>query len=95
MISTGQTVLRTARACLEHGAARVLAYAAHGLFTAGADQAMLDSSLSRIVTTDTVAPLRLSAAARKRVEVVSAAPHFARAIRLLHEGGSLVELIGD
>jgi len=95
MISTGQTVLRTARACLEHGAARVLAYAAHGLFTAGADQAMLDPSLSRTVITDTVAPSRLSAAARERVEVVSAAPHFSRAIRLLHEGGSLVELIGD
>jgi ribose-phosphate pyrophosphokinase len=95
LISTGHTMLRTARACLENGAARVLAYAAHGLFTAGANEAMLDPSLSRTVVTDTVSAFRLSAAAREKVEVVSAAPHFARAIRLLHEGGSLVELIGE
>jgi len=46
------------------------------------------------VVTDTVPPCRLDPAlAKRRLEVVSAAPLFADAIRRCHEGGSLVELL--
>lgn len=93
LISTGHTMVRAARACLDNGAARVAAYAAHGLFTSGADEAMADPSLDRVVVTDCVPPFRLGPAVRGRVQVVSAAPLFARAIRCLQEKGSISQLL--
>jgi ribose-phosphate pyrophosphokinase len=86
LISTGGTLVRAARTCLEQGARRVIACAAHGLFARGADAAMLDPALSRILVTDSVTSERLGAAARTRLEVVSAAPLFAAAINTLHQG---------
>jgi ribose-phosphate pyrophosphokinase len=64
----------------------VIACAAHGLFAGGADQAMLDPALSSILITDSVEPERLGTAARKRLQVVGAAPLFAAAIKAMHEG---------
>ena len=81
LISTGGTLLRAAQACRQQGARRVLAFAAHGLFNAGAEAALTQEALERIVVTDAVPPFRLGAAARAKVEVVSAAPQVAQAIR--------------
>lgn len=92
LISTGHTMVRAARAFLERGAGRVLAMAAHGLFMEGAIAAMTDPALSGVVVTDTVGPFRLDAKARRRVDVVSAAPLFAEAVRRLGEGGSITGL---
>lgn len=93
IIASGGTMIRAAETFLEHGAARVLAYAAHGLFVGDAGAVVRNPVLERIVVTDTVPPFRLDEEARKRVEVLSAAPLFARAVSLLHEDGSMVELI--
>lgn len=93
LISTGGTMLRAAETCLERGAASVVAYAAHGLFVGDASAAMQSPSLSQVVVTDTVPPFRLDAAARERVEVLSAAPLFAKAISKLHDDGSMAELM--
>lgn len=93
LISTGGTMIRAAEICLEHGAASVVAYAAHGLFVGDASAAMLSPSLGRVVITDTVPPFRLDAAARERVEVLSAAPLFAKAISRLHDDSSMAELM--
>lgn len=93
LISTGGTMRRAAEACRERGAASVVAYAAHGLFVGNAGAAMLGPGLSRIVITDTVPPFRLDAAARQRIEVLSAAPLFAKAISKLHDDGSMAELM--
>ena len=94
LISTGGTMIRAAEACLAHGAARVHAVAAHGLFTDHAAEAIVSPVLTRILVTDTVPPFRLPAGlARQRVEVVSAAPLFAEAIKRLHEGGSINDLL--
>jgi ribose-phosphate pyrophosphokinase len=46
------------------------------------------------VVTDTIPPLRLTdPRLRSRLTQVSAAPLFAEAIRRLHTGGSMVELM--
>ncbi len=95
MISTGGTMVRAAKTCLTAGAARVFALAGHGLFTPGADAAMADPHLSRVIVTDAVPPFRLAPEVRGRVEVVSVAPLFAEAIRRLNQGGSLAELMQD
>lgn len=92
LIATGGTLRRAAETCLAHGAARVVAAAAHGLFTAEAAAALATPALARVLVTDTVAPLRLSPAVA-HVEVVSAVPLFAEAIRRLHGAGSITALL--
>ncbi len=94
LISTGGTMLRAAEACLGQGAETVYALAAHGLFVGNAANAVADPSLAKVIITDTVPPFRLDAAVvEKHLEIVSAAPLFAEAIRRTHEDGSLVELL--
>lgn len=88
LISTGGTLRRAARSCLAHGARRVLACAAHGLFSPGADEALSDPALSAILITDSVPPRRLSQPAQARVQVVGAAAWFATAIQTLHGGAT-------
>ncbi len=86
LISTGGTMLRAAQTCLAAGATKVYAFAAHGLFNAGASDVIADPAFAATILTDTVPPFRLSATARERVEIVSAAPLFADAIRRVHAG---------
>ena len=87
LISTGNTLVRAARTCRAQGARRVLACAAHGVFAHGAEAALGDPALSGILVTDSVAPLRLAEAVRGRVQVVSAVPLFAAALRPHAAGG--------
>jgi ribose-phosphate pyrophosphokinase len=94
MIGTGSTLAHAARACRQQGAQQVVALASHGLFVGNASEALAGPELDRIIVTDTIPPFRLdpSLAARKLV-VLSVAGLFAEAIRRLHSGGSLVELL--
>jgi ribose-phosphate pyrophosphokinase len=92
MISTGSTIVRTARRCRERGATRVIAAATHAVFASAADEALSDPSLSEIVVTDTVPPRPLRGPAGERLVVLETAPFLAEAIRRLHLGGSLVDL---
>jgi ribose-phosphate pyrophosphokinase len=97
LISTGGTMRRCAETCLDQGATRVIAVAAHGLFTGAAAEAISAPALARTLVTDTVPHFRLPPALiGTHVEVVGAAPLFAEAIRRLHAGGSITELLeGD
>jgi ribose-phosphate pyrophosphokinase len=95
LISTGGTLLRAARACRERGARSVRAVATHGLFAGGARELLADDALAGILTTNTVPPFRVPTGERARLTVLDAAPFLAEAIRRMHEGGSLVELLGD
>ncbi|HTT13522.1 MAG TPA: ribose-phosphate diphosphokinase [Burkholderiaceae bacterium] len=88
LISTGGTLLRAARTCLDGGARRVVACVAHGLFARGADAVVLDPALSTILVTDSVAPETLSPPARARLRVVGIAPLLAATIKMLHEDHS-------
>lgn len=93
MISTGGTIRRTARRCLERGATRVHAAATHAVFAAGADEALADPAIAGIVVTDSVVPRRPPApAVRAKLTSLPLAPFLAEAIRRVHEGGSLVDL---
>jgi ribose-phosphate pyrophosphokinase len=94
LISTGGTIVRAARACRAHGAGRVLAAATHGLFMGGAEALCREAALDGIVVTDTVPPFRLAPEAiGSRVVVLETALFIAEAIRRIHSGGSLVELM--
>ena len=93
LIGTGTTIRRAARACAEAGAAEILAAATHGLFLDGAAEMLADPAIARVVVTNTVPPFRLpSELVREKLEVVDATPLLAKAIRRIHEGGSLVDL---
>ena len=74
LISTGNTLVRAARAARQAGARRVLAMVTHGLFMPGAEKAIGDPALDRLVVTDAVPAFRLDfEAALEKIEVLPAA----------------------
>lgn len=96
MISTGGTISRTAHACRKQGAHSVHAAASHGIFAGKADQVVADPALDSLVVTNTLPPFRLDPElVRKRLTLLDVAPLFADAIRRIHSGGSIVDLLGE
>jgi ribose-phosphate pyrophosphokinase len=94
LISTGGTLLRAARAARRAGARRVLALVTHGLFMAGAAEALADPAIERLVLTDAVPAFRLGDdPVRAKIDVLPAAPLIAEAIGRLHHGASLTDLL--
>jgi ribose-phosphate pyrophosphokinase len=94
LISTGGTLARAAKACREHGAEKIFAFAAHGLFVGDASEVIRQSDLAMTFVTDSVPPFRLAPGMLDaHVRVLSAAPLFAEAIRHLHHGGAITELL--
>ncbi len=93
LISTGGTLLRAALAARQGGAKKVIALATHGLFMPGAAQVIADGSIDRFVITDSVPPFRLDAAARAKLDILPVAPLLAEAIRRLHEGRALSDMM--
>jgi ribose-phosphate pyrophosphokinase len=94
LIATGTTLARAAAACHARGATRVIAAATHGLFTGDSNSRLAEPALEELVVTDTVSSYRLSEpAVRRKLVTLEAAPLFAAAVRRLHEGGSLVDLV--
>lgn len=83
LIASGGTIVGAAAALREAGARGVIACAAHGLFTGAAAGRLADPAIDRIVVSDSVPPFRLPPAALTagRLQVVSAVPLFAQAIR--------------
>lgn len=94
LLSTGTTIVRTAKACRDHGAVRVVAAVTHGLFNKGSARILAEPALDEIVITDTVPPYRLPAGAvRGKLMVLDSTQLFAEAIRRLHNGESISELL--
>jgi ribose-phosphate pyrophosphokinase len=94
LISTGNTIIRTAQACRKLGAARVFAAATHGLFNGAAATVLADPVLEQIVITDSVPPFRLKeGAVTSKLTVLSSASMFAQAIHCLHSGESVTEML--
>jgi len=95
LISAGTTIARAAQACRDHGATRVFAAASHGLFAGAANPVLAASTVEQIVVTDSVPPWRVTDVRLKaKLVQLSTASLFAQAIRSIHEGGSIVELLG-
>ena len=94
LIAGGGTMVRAASALMEAGAKDVHAFAAHGLFTGKAAGSLNGRALATVTVSDTVPPFRLSPTmVRERLTIVSAAPAFAEAIRRMHQGETLADLI--
>jgi ribose-phosphate pyrophosphokinase len=94
LISTGGTLLHAAETCRESGAEKIYAAASHGIFVGNANRLLSGVDLDQVVVTDTIPAFRLDPKlARNKLVVLSAAPLFAEAIRRIHTGGSLVELL--
>lgn len=95
LISSGTTLSRAATACLDKGAKKVYAACTHGLFVKDANQVMADPVLEKVLVTNTIPPFRLDNQLldSKKVEILDAAPLFAKAIDRIHSGGSIVELV--
>ncbi|MBI4757382.1 MAG: ribose-phosphate pyrophosphokinase [Betaproteobacteria bacterium] len=95
LVSGGTTLARAARACREAGASRVCAAATHGVFAAAAAGTLAASALDELAITDSVGAPRLDASQLPgRFVCLSVAPLFGAAIRRMHDGGSIVALLG-
>ena len=94
LISTGGTLLRTAKAARAAGAKRVIALVTHGLFMHGSAQVVADPALDGIVVSDAVPPFRLAHPEQNgKLTLLPAAPLLAEAIKRLHEDRGLTDLM--
>ncbi|MDT8405248.1 ribose-phosphate pyrophosphokinase [Sulfuriflexus sp.] len=94
LISSGATIARTVKACHQAGAGHISATASHGLFVANADEVLADTALDKLVVTNTIPAFRLhSESVKAKLVILNVAPLFGEAIRRIHEGGSIVELL--
>jgi ribose-phosphate pyrophosphokinase len=96
LISTGATIARAAEACKKSGADKIFGLATHGVFTGKPDEVFNEKLLYEIIITNTIRPFRLEhTRVKQKVTVLSVAPLFAEAIKRIHEGGSVTELLED
>ena len=94
LISSGATILRTAKACQSVGAVTVSAVATHGLFTGNASAVLADSAVQRVIVTDTVRPAAgVEGGLQEKIVVLSSAALFAEAINAMHVNGSITTLL--
>ncbi len=93
LISTGNTLMKTARSCRSKGATHVFAAATHGLFNQDACVVLAGEELERIVVADTVPLASLKdSVIRDKIALLSTAALFAEAIQRMHGNGSVTEL---
>lgn len=93
LVASGGTLARAAAACRDGGATAVHALASHGLFVGDAGRTLAGAGLDGIVVTDSVPPFRLDGEARRKLTVLPLGRMLAEAIRRLHAGGSIVDLV--
>jgi len=91
-ISCG-TLVDTARALKEHGAEKIYACVSHALIGEKGLKALENSPIEELIITDTVE--NAEAAKHPKVKVISMAPLFAEAVRIIHNKDSLSQLFGD
>ncbi|MDX1631026.1 MAG: ribose-phosphate pyrophosphokinase [Thermoanaerobaculia bacterium] len=95
LISSGGTLRRAAEALRDRGARRVVAAATHGVFSPGAEENLGSESLERVLITDTVSPGWISEdLLERKFRVLEIAPVLARALRGIHAGDSIQEILG-
>jgi len=96
LISGGTTIARAAEACRNAGATKVCAAASHGVFAKEVNTTLGASRIDEIVVTDTIPPMHVTdARLSAKLVRVSVAPLFAEAVRRLHGGGSIADLLDD
>jgi ribose-phosphate pyrophosphokinase len=86
LISTGNTLVRSAKACREGGALRVFTAAAHGLFIGGAAVLFGAPEIGGITIANTVPPFRLPAdVAAQRLMIIDVSGVIAQAVMACHD----------
>lgn len=91
LIDTGGTLVKGAEALLNAGASSVSACATHAVLSGTAVKRIEESRIREVVVTNSI-PLRDEARKCERIRVLSVAPLLARAIRSIHEGGTISTL---
>ncbi len=88
IIDTGGTLCKAAAMIMDKGANSVRALCCHPVLSGKAYENIQNSVLTELVVTDTI-PLKQHI---EKIKVLSVAPLFARAIRNVHENGSISSL---
>jgi ribose-phosphate pyrophosphokinase len=88
IIDTGGTLCKSSAMLMERGARSVRALCCHPVLSGKAYENIANSVLTELVVTDTI-PLKQH---QDKIKVLSVAPLFARAIRNVHENGSISSL---
>ncbi len=91
MVDTAGTLVKSADALLEHGAAAVYACCTHPVLSGSALKKISKSSLTELVVSDSI-PLRDEALRCGRIRQLSVAPLLAQAIESIHEETSISRL---
>jgi len=91
IIDTAGTLVKTSEALVERGARSVYAAGVHGVLSGPAVERINNSTLERVMVTDTL-PLSEEAAASPKIEQLSVAVLLGEAIRRIHEGASVSSL---
>lgn len=93
LISSGTTIMRTAEACRKAGAARVIAAAAHAMFTAASPLFGPEGPDGIVVTDSIPLPADLPEAAAGRITVVGIAGFLGDIIGRMHRDEAVSDLI--
>lgn len=88
MVSTGETLKKAARVCIDAGASEVFAVATHGLMV---EEVFSGSAIEKMIVTNTV-PLAKKLEKNPTIQVVSVAPLFSRAIESILSAQSISSL---
>lgn len=91
-ISCG-TLVDTARAVKEHGAQKIYACVSHAMLGEKGLKALENSPIEQLIITDTVE--NIQAFSHPKIKVVSVAPLFAEAVKIIHNRESLSQLFDD
>jgi len=91
MVDTGGTLVQSVEALKKEGALRVYAACTHPILSGKAVERIDDSSLEKIIVTNTI-PLSQKAQSSKKIEVISVAELFGEAIRRINRGSSVSSL---
>ena len=88
-VASGGTLIEAANFLIKEGALSVEATCVHPVLSGGAPQRIADSPIDRLVATNTIP---VEGKEFSKLELLSVAPMFAKAIRRIHEGDSVSEL---
>ncbi|PKM98677.1 MAG: ribose-phosphate pyrophosphokinase [Elusimicrobia bacterium HGW-Elusimicrobia-3] len=89
LVDTAGTLCQVANSIKEHGAAKIIAAATHGVLSRDAIERIDKSPIEELILSDTI-PVNASKSAK--IKVVSVAPILAEAIKRNHMGESISEL---
>ena len=91
IVDTAGTLVQSASALRENGAARVMACAVHGVLSGPALERIEGSALEKLVVTNTIPP-RPEIVASTKIEILSVAPLLGKAIQSIHQETSVSSL---